>query len=311
MERETGSRGRNADGLLTGVVGIRFVRRWGWFIVLSMLLTTVCSYYIPDLVSPTAYRATLQVQVHAVAGTSVQGKVTTAFFASLLQSPGVLDLALTSLRAYPEFKAYVLADLQNGRVTATVVKNTNIIQLAGYADSSRDAALIVSTIYNVLVQNVQKDRAQVIDAINTRLNAELEQVQAAMLQTETTLEQLKAIKQTASSQYSLLVNQYEAERQRLLEINTGLAALKHEGYDNLLGVISPTPAVMTLPVAPATKDERLALSPLIGLIMGLGGVFVASRFSVSRSEEGRKRTSVLFHQAATVPLLSLDSDNKW
>src|SRR5690348_12118996 len=271
MERKTGSRGRKIGGFLTGLAGIQFVRRWGWFIVLSTLLNTVCSYYIPDLVSSTTYRATLQLQVHAVAGTSVQGKATTTFFAGLLQSPGVLDLALTRLHAYPQFKAYVLADLQDGRMTATVIKNTNIVQLAGYADSSRDATLIVSTIYNALVQNIQKDRAQVIDAINARLNAELVQVQADMLQTETTLEQLEAIKQTISSQYSLLANQYGAQKQRLLEINAGLAALKLEGYDNLLGVVNPTPAITTLPSAQSTLGERLALAPLVGLIMGLGG----------------------------------------
>jgi hypothetical protein len=215
------------------------------------------------------------------------------------------------LHAYPQFKAYGLVDMQGGRVTATVIKNTNIVQLAGYAGSSNDAALLVSTIYNALVQNIQKDRAQVIDAINTRLNAELVQVQAAMQQTETTLEQLRAIKQTDSSQYSLLANQYGAQRQRLLEIYAGLATLKHEGYDNLLGVISPTPTVTMLPAANATKNERLAVSPLVGLIMGLGGVFVASRFCRSMSEEGRKRTSVFFHRAATAPVRSLDLDNQW
>jgi hypothetical protein len=311
MEQKIGSEGRNVDGFVTRVVGIEFIRRWGWFVFLSMLLNTVCSYYIPDLASSTTYRATLQVQVHAVAGTSVRGKTTTTFFASLLQSPGVLDLALTRLRAYPQFKAYGLVDLQGGRVTATVIKNTNIIQLAGYAGNSNDAALIVSTVYNVLVQNIQKDRAQVIDAINIHLNAELAQVQAAMQQTETTLEQLKAIKQTDSSQYSLLANQYGAQRQRLLEINAGLATLKHEGYDNLLGVISPTPTVTMLPAAHATRNERLALSPLVGLIMGLGGVFVASRFCGSMSEEGRKRTSAFFHRAVTVPGRSLDLNNEW
>jgi hypothetical protein len=269
---------RRAGSVFMGVISIRFLRRWGWFLLLSVLLNTVCSYFIPDFVSSTTYRATIQVQVRAVAGTSIQGKATTTFFAGLLQSPGVLDLALTRLHAYPQFKAYVLADLQNGRVTATVIKNTNIVQLVSYADSSSDAALIVSTIYNALVQNIQKDRAQVIDAINTRLNTELVQVQSDMLQTETTLEQLRAIKQITSSQYSLLANQYGTQKQRLLEINAGLAVLKLEGYDNLLGVVNSTPAITTLPAAQSTLGERLTLSPLVGLIMGLGGVFVANRF---------------------------------
>src|SRR5690349_24407983 len=101
----------------------RFALRWGWFVFLSMLLITVCSYFIPDLVSYESYQATLQVQVRAVSGTSLQGKTTTTFFASLLQSPGVLDLALTRLHTYPQFKDYLLVDLQDGLVTARVLKD--------------------------------------------------------------------------------------------------------------------------------------------------------------------------------------------
>jgi hypothetical protein len=286
--REVSQAGRSLKQSVSG----KFVLRWGWFVLLSMVLTTVCSYFIPDLISYESYQATLQVQVHAISGTSLQGKATTTFFAGLLQSPGVLDLALTRLHTYPQFNDYVLADLQDGLVTATVIRSTNVIQLSGYGDTSRDATLIVSAVYEALIQKIQKDRASVIDGINIRLNTELAQVQADMVQTEATLEQLKAIKQTTSSQFTLFANQYSAQRQRLQEINAGLAALKQEGYDNLLVVASSTPAITTLPGTNSTKSDRLALSPFVGLIMGLGGVLVASRFSTNFLSRAKKRKSV-------------------
>jgi Mrp family chromosome partitioning ATPase len=292
------------------LVNSRFVFRWGWFVLLSMILTTVCSYFIPDLVSYDSYQATLQVQVRGYSSISVQGATTTAFFAGLLLSPGVLDLALTRLHTYPQFKEYLLVDLQDGLVTATVIKATDVIQLSGYGDTSRDAALIVSAVYDALIQKIQKDRASVIDGINARLNTELAQVQVDMAQTATTLEQLKETNQTTSSQYTLFANQYSAQKQRLQEINVGLATLKQEGYDNLLAVASSTPAITTLPAASSTKTDRLVLSPFVGLMMGLGGVLVASRFSTRLPLRGKKRDAVLPHVATVVPLLRISKEQQ-
>jgi Mrp family chromosome partitioning ATPase len=299
----------NAWWLKWSVKG-RFVFRWGWFIFLSMILTTVCSYFIPDLVSYDSYQATLQVQVPVGSGTSVQGTTTTAFFAGLLQSPGVLDLALTRLHTYQQFKAYLLVDLQGGRVTATVIKGTSVIQLSGYGDTPRDATLIISAVYDALIQKIQKDRASVINGINARLNAELAQVQANMVQTATTLEQLKETNQTTSSQYTLFANQYSAQKQQLQEINVGLATLKQEEYDNLLAVASSTSTVTTLPAANSTKTDRLVLSPFVGLIMGLGGALVASRFSTRLPLRGKKRDAVLPRVAAVVPLLRISKEQQ-
>lgn len=285
------------------LVNGKFVFRWGWFLLLSMLLTTVCSYFILDPVSSDSYQATLQVQVRASSGTSNQGATTTTFFANLLQSPGVLDLALTRLHRYPQFKAYLLVDLQNGLVTATVIKNTSVIQLSGYGDTASDATLIVSTVYDALIQKIQTDRASVIDGINARLNTELAQVQADMLQTSTILEQLKATNQTTSSQYTLFTNQYSAQKQRLQEINVSLIALQQEGFDDLLAIASSTPAITTLPAATSTKADRLLLSPFVGLIMGLGGALVASRFSTRLPLRGKKRAAILPRVTAVIPLL--------
>jgi hypothetical protein len=279
-------------GFFNQSAGSKFVLRWGWFVLLSMLLTTVCSYFIPDTASYEQYQATLQVQVRVTSSTSLQGIATTTFFASLLQSPGVSDLALTRLHTYPQFKAYEPVDLQDGLVTATVIKGTNVIQLSGYGDTSRDATLIVKAVYDALIQKIQKDRVSVLDGINARLNAELAQVQADMARTETTLEELKAIKQTSSSQFTLLANQYSAQKQRLQEITAGLASLKQEGYDDLLTVVNSTPAITTIPAASSTKGDRLTLSPFVGLIMGLGAVLLASRFSTNMSLKEKKRETL-------------------
>jgi Mrp family chromosome partitioning ATPase len=290
------------------LVNGKLVFRWGWFVLLSMLLTTVCSYFISDLVSYDSYQATLQVQVRAGSGTSMQGATTTTFFANLLQSPGVLDLALTRLHRYPQFKGYLLVDLQDGLVTTTVIKDTSVIRLSGYGDTARDATLIVSTVYDALVQKIQTDRASVINGINARLNTELAQVQADMVQTSAILEQLQATNQTTSSQYTLFTNQYSAQKQRLQEINASLTTLQQEGFDDLLAIASDTPAITTLPAASSTKADRLLLSPFVGLMMGLSGALVASRFSTRLTLRGKKRAVVLPRVAAVVPLLHISEE---
>lgn len=297
----TFQRGANWRSKLS--LSTKFLRRWGWFILLSVILMTVCSYVIPDSASSDSYQATLQVQVRSAGnGISTDGKATTSFFAGLLASPGILNLALTRLHAYPQFKDYQLVDLQNGLVTASVIRKTNVISLTGYGETLKDASLIATSVYNALIEKIHLDRSVVIDGINMYLNDEAVQVQNELANTETTLRQLAATNQTTSSQYTLFSNMHVVQKRRLDTINRLQLILRQQGYDNLLDLASATPAVTTVPAATATRNDRLTLSPLIGLLMGLGGALVASRFSTSLPLRGKKRNLVLPQVVAAVPV---------
>ncbi|HLX39848.1 MAG TPA: AAA family ATPase, partial [Ktedonobacteraceae bacterium] len=63
------------------------------------------------------------------------------------------------------------------------------------------------------------------------------------------------------------------------------------------------PVITTIPGTGPTQGLRLALSPLIGLIMGLGGVILANNFSNSVPLRGKRREEVLPRITAVFPKL--------
>jgi Mrp family chromosome partitioning ATPase len=284
-----------------------FLQRWVWFILLSVVLTTVCSYFIADPPLDDRYEAVLHVQVYAVGdGRSVEAKATTAFYVSLLQSPGVLDLALTRLHTYPQFKPYRLVDLQSGLVTVHVIHKTNVILLAAYGDTAQDASLIATAVYTALIEKIRQDRSAILNGIMARLSAEQVEVQTDIVQTQAILNELKASGGTFSSQYALFANKNTAQKQRLQEIGSLQARLKKQSYDPLIGVAGSVPDVTTLPGSKSTMSERLLLAPCVGLIMGLGGALLASSLLTKASIQGRKRGLSL--AASAIPQLDALKD---
>lgn len=282
----------------------RFLLRWGWFVVFSMMLTTTCSFFIPDLTTLDSYQASYQVQVtSAGTGTSPNAAQATSFFAGLLQSPGVLNLAISKLHAYQKFKDLQLSDLQEGLVTASVVKGSNFVLLSAYSDSPQNASLIVMTVYQTMMDKIRTDRNSVIDGIKANLNKELKAVVADVANTLATLQQLQATKQTDTHQYRDLSNFYAVQRDRVKTIIAAQASLQLQGYDGLVRVINNSPVVTTVPGGGVTHSDRLMLSPLVGLMMGLGGALVASRFSRRLRLHGEKCELILPHIATTVPTL--------
>jgi len=282
----------------------RFLLRWGWFVVFSMILTTICSCYIPDIATPDSYQASYQVQItSAGAGGSVNATQATSFFAGLLQSSGVLNLALSKLHTYQQFKDLQLSDLQGGLVMASVVKGSNFVSLSAHSDSPQNASIIVVTIYQTLIDKIRTDRNNVIDNINTSLNEELKAVEGDAANTFATLQQLQATRQTDTHQYSDLSNLYTVQRDRIRAIIASQVSLQQQGYDNLVRVMNNSPVVTTVPGGGATRSDRLTLSPLVGFIMGLGGALAASRFSSRLPLRGKKRELILPHILTVVPAL--------
>lgn len=284
----------------------KFLLSWGWFVLLCVLLTTISSYYIPDNVIPDRYQATLQVQIRNGESHDPSLRIpftTSAFFAGLLQSPGILQQALTQLHKLPQFQTLQLNTLQAGMITATAVSNTNIVLLSATGTSAKDASLIVAAVYYALSDRIQLDRDSIIDGITVKLGAEMQQVQADEATTWATLQQLQATGQAGSRQYSELSNLYAAQRARIADISKLQLSLQEGGYGNFVSLNNSTPDVVTLPGSASTRTNRMLLSPLVGLIMGLSGALVASRFSMRLPLRGKKRTYGLSPVVAVIPQL--------
>ncbi|MHB8596663.1 MAG: tyrosine-protein kinase family protein [Ktedonobacteraceae bacterium] len=290
----------------------RLLLRWGWFVLLLMIVVTVASSIIPDSASSTGYQAELQVQVELLGSAGINNaKDATKFFIDTLSNPDTLNLALPKLAKLPQFKGLQLVNLES-LVVISDIKKTNLLSVIGVSDSPQDATIIARTVFQAFLDRIHKDRSQVVNGLVAALNFDLAQVESDEANSAATLQGLKATGKIATPAYSFIADLHNQQTHRADHINALLLQLQQQGFgpNDILKLDSNTPVITTVPGTGPTQSQRLALSPLIGLIMGLGGIVLANHFSNSVPLRGKRREEVLPRINAVFPRLPKLSENR-
>lgn len=298
----------------------KFILRWGWFVALTVVTVTACSFFISDPPSGTSYQATLQIQVPIPSGLSGLPTTnnTTAYFAGVMLSPSALSLALPKINNNPQFKTLQLSDLE-GLVTATPVTDTPQILLAASvvgtssADTlSRGASFLVTAVYQGFQQYLHDQRYSVYNQLHSALTVELNQAQADFANSTASLQSLSSTGKTSTFQFRELTNLNHAQRDYINSINSLLLSLNtsSEGISNSFRLSDSTPAITTLSTPASTRPQRLALSPFIGLIMGIGGALLANQYSNRLSLRKEKRETLLPRLMGVIPEMALPRSKK-
>lgn len=295
-----------ADWRLWLGLGSKFLLHWGWFVLLSMILVTLLSIRLSDTPSTASYDATLNIQLQLPAGTNSKAAADTTgvFFQNLLMSPDTLSLALPKLTALKQFQGFQLADLE-GSIFASAVTGTNSVQLSANADTSGDAVVLVTVVYQALEDKLHNQRMPMIQGLTASLNTELLKLQMDQANTMSEIQTLTTEGKGYTYQARLLGN-LQSEEQRLIKSISDLSIMlnQHDATTgDLLTLANTTPTITTFPAIPSTQGLRIALAPLTGLIMGIGGALLASGFSNRLPLRGKKRAQVLPHIATVIPTL--------
>lgn len=284
----------------------RFLLHWGWYVILSMGVVSLCSYFIADAPSVNSYQATLLVQVNfPVNGGGISDlNSTTTLFTQLLISPDTLNLALPKLNKLEQFRDLQVSDLQ-GLITTSAVTNTNEVQLTATATTPQDAATLVTSVYQAFLQKAHTDRSSIVDGLRSALLAQLKHDQNDLANTNATLQNLQATGNTSTYQYRLFSNLAKEQQDLVNTINSSLVTLGQQGYGDhdFVQLGKDAPDIATIPGIAQSQQQRLALSPLVGLLMGLGGVLLANRFSNRLPLRGKKRAMILPHITTIIPVI--------
>lgn len=297
----------------------KILLHWGWFVVLSIILTTLCSSFLHDIPSANSYQATLQVQLSMPNATQDALVATTTAFSDLFTSPNTLSLVLPK---HPELQ---LSDLE-GLVSATPLANTNLILLNTLGDTPQGATTLTIDVYQALVLEINTTRSLVVNELDAALQAELKQCENDLATSTVELQNISAMDQESSSQYQLLNILNTEQQNRVTAISKLLVTLEKQRIasndtttlssnspdlgDETLTLNNNTPVITTVAGTEPTQSQRIGLSPLVGLIMGVGGVLLASRFSNSLSLRGQRRKMVLPHIIAVIPAMPELRENR-
>ncbi|HZO75480.1 MAG TPA: CpsD/CapB family tyrosine-protein kinase [Ktedonobacteraceae bacterium] len=282
-----------------------FLLRWGWFIALAMLVTTITTAFVPDAQYPPTYQAMLLIQAprpgnFSLPTTASQG-ATGIFYTNYFVSAATLSLVL------PKYKDLQLSDLQS-MVSVVPVIGTNVVQLIADGNTPQEAIQLVNDVYRAGTTQVNEQRFKLDQELIDNLNKELVQAKQDAADSFGTLQSLIAANQVSSFAYVQINSQYKEQLQRIDNINKQLLTLQQQiaGRNNgILQVIGNAPQVTTIPSSPATTGQRLALSPLVGLIMALGGILLANTFSNRLPLRKKKQEAVQAKIAAVIAPLPL------
>ncbi len=294
----------------------RLLLRWGWFVLLLMIVVTVVSSLIPDSASSVGYQAQLQVQVELLGSAGINNsKDATKFFIGTMLDPDTLNLALpklTKLQLFHELPPEDRLTELEASVSVSDVSGANIFDLIGVSDSAQDASFVAKTVFQAFLDKIHNDRGKVVNGLVAALNLDLVQVENDEANSAATLQGLKATGKSATPAYSFLASLHDQQKHRADHINALLLQLQQQGFgpNDILTLVSNAPVITTAPGTEPTQSQRLALSPLIGLIMGLGGIVLISRFSNSVPLRGKRREEVLPHVSAVFPKLPQLKENR-
>jgi Mrp family chromosome partitioning ATPase len=291
----------------------KLLLRWGWFVALAIIVITLASSRIPDALSVNSYQAKLIVQVRLPSGLNGTNNTNgaTTFYSGLLVSPTTLNLVLLQITKLQQFKDLQLSDLE-AAVTATPVLGTDEVLLLATSDTPQDAAILVTNVYQALINEIQHENALMVNSLNNALNTELKLLEADAANSTAELQSLSAAGQGKTFQYLLVSNLHNRQLRRINRINGLLLALARQGVgsNSILALGSNVPLITTVSANQPTQGQRLALSPLVGLIMGLSGAMLASRFSNKLPLRGKKRDKVLPYITAIMQVLPGLNNNR-
>ncbi|GAC1650521.1 MAG: hypothetical protein NVS4B12_20380 [Ktedonobacteraceae bacterium] len=292
----------------------KLLLRWGWFIVLCMVVTTVTTFFLPD--PPVLYSYTATLRIQATLPTTADGRVnvnnSTAFYTALFANKITLTPLIQKYKSkYPGATADDILGALQSSVVATPVIDTNFILLSATPTfyvpaTAQDAVKLVNDAFNAAVNEIHLRRSKVVDDLTVTLTQESQQAQSAASSTGEDLNQLEQAHQTDTFYYIQKQSIYNAQIQRANSLAKQLQALQQQtlGNADLLKIASSTADLATATTAAPTIGQRYALSPLVGFVMGLGGVLLASMFSARVPLRGKKREVVLPRIIATIPRLS-------
>ena len=280
---------------------VQFLLRWGWFLLLCVVVTTLVSFLLPDPPTSVTYQATLQVQVilPATQTTQVNMLTSTNFYASLFTSPTTISLIL------PQYPGLAISDLQP-LIAATPVTGTAIVQLSAMGTSISDSDKLVNAIYTAAVQEIQTKQSSMSGKLAVALSSELAKSKQDAQDSAILLQNMAAAHQTNTFAYIEQESLYHEQLQRVEAVSQALTTLDQQGMGNtgILKTLNATPQITTITQTASTRQQRLQLSPLVGLLMGLGGVLLANTFSTRLPLRGKKRAMFLPGIVSTIPVLT-------
>src|SRR5260370_4997321 len=224
----------------------KLLLRWGWFVALAMIVITLASSRIPDALSVSNYQAKLIVQVRLPSGLNraISTKTATTFYSGLLVSPATLNSALLQITKLQQFKDLQLSDLE-AAVTTIPVTSTDEVLLIASSDKPQDAAILVTNVYQALINEMQNENSLVVNSLNNALNTELKQLEKDAANSTAELQSLSTAGQAKTFQYLLLSNLHNKQLHQINRINSLLLSLERQGVRNnsLLALTSNIPCI--------------------------------------------------------------------
>ena len=241
---------------------IRALMRWGWTIVLLVILGGVAGYGLASLQTPSYSASTSLLVTTPLSNTLIESASRAETYRNLVESGPVLDRVILELGLDED------RDQLAGNIDATVVMNTQIIQITAKDESGERAADIanstarnfVSQVSDLTVGQLEQNLQELQTQADT-LNAQLSEVDARIAELDTDANQDNTEVQTE-------LTALRSERLRLAQTLADLDSSIRSINEQLVTATTPVAVADTAVVAQEPDSPRPLLIGILGAFLG-------------------------------------------
>jgi polysaccharide biosynthesis transport protein len=285
---------------------LTFTRRWVWLLLLATLVAGAVSYLVSSQL-PRVYEGSVKLLVtpgQSGNGASnyndvLAGERLTRTYSEVLKTQPVVDEAARRVGINLPYESVVPF------VTVNPVRDTQLVQITARASDPATAANFANQLANVFVEQTQASQSGRFAATKDNLGRQVDQFAADITSHTRDLDALRGQEPSASRDGELTRVQSELTQ---LQQTYASAVRAYEDVrmsearnNDLLAVVEPASPASS-PVSPRV-GLNVVLAAIVGLLVALGGVFLAEYLDDRLLSPDRLAHFTGLHSLGSIPLL--------
>jgi non-specific protein-tyrosine kinase len=280
---------------------LRMARRWWWILLLAPLISGATAYFVSNQQTP-LYSASVTIRINPPASSSLDPNAfrvsqdLTETYRQLIVLQPVLDQVIDEL-SLPFTTSQLRSD-----VTATTVRDTQLVRIAVSNEDPDQAALIANTLASTFSRYVAEESLGQIEATRASLDEQIAEVRDQVESLDAEISTLDTEANQGDTAIQTQIDDLRAQRSRLQQ---QIADLEVQGQSVSIGIASAqTQVTVSAPAsAPsAPYAPRVTFYTVLGVFVGL--LIAVAAIALLQYLDNSVHGDVDVQQLLGVPVLS-------
>ena len=288
---------------------IGLLRRWLWLLILAAVLGGVAGYVVSRLQTP-IYQSTTTLLINEAPGSKSSIDYNSLLTSQRLASTYVQLLTERSVleKILPRFPYMTVDDLKK-KVSASVIRDTNLIEVKVTDPSPEIAALVANSLATAFSEQVAQTQAARYQASEDSLQSQMKRLDEQIKQTSSDLKALGNDASNANQRDRLQTNltQYQQSYSNLLQSYEQIRFAAAQNSSNVSQVEIAVPA--NQPISPRVATNTI-LAAIVGLLLALGIIFLVESLDDTLRHTGQLIDEFSLPMLGFIPFFNIEEGQR-